>query len=53
MCVVRTTALSIIPDDACVWEDEEEDDEETPTTPARLAVSMIEGIENKNSISEN
>jgi hypothetical protein len=45
---VRTTALSIIPDDECVWDEEEEEDEEdTPTTPARLAVSMIEGIENK------
>jgi hypothetical protein len=44
VCVVRTTALSIIPDDECVWEDDEEDEEDTPTTPARLAVTMIEGI---------
>lgn len=40
MCVVRTNALSVIPDNACVWE-AEEDEEDTPTTPARLAVSMI------------
>jgi hypothetical protein len=42
VCVVRTTALSVIPDDACVWE-EEQDEEDTPTTPARLAVNIIGG----------
>jgi hypothetical protein len=43
VCVVRTTVLTIIPEEACVWDEEEEDEEDTPTTPARLAVNIIGG----------